>query len=38
MFFFVVPSGLEPEQAVPETDVLPLHYGTISIASANLAN
>ena len=36
VMFLVVPSGLEPEQAVPETDVLPLHHGTITLASANL--
>ena len=29
VMFLVVPSGLEPEQAVPETDVLPLHHKTI---------
>ena len=27
--FFVVPPGLEPGQAEPKSDVLPLHHGTI---------
>ena len=29
-FFFVALQGFEPRQAVPETDVLPLHYKAIS--------
>ena len=33
---FVIPQGLEPWLAVPKTDVLPLHHGTIDIAGANL--
>lgn len=28
--FFVALQGFEPRQAVPETDVLPLHYKAIS--------
>lgn len=37
VMFLVVPSGLEPEQAVPETDVLPLHHGTISLCECKFS-
>ena len=29
--FLVVPPGLEPGQAEPKSDVLPLHHGTIPL-------
>lgn len=29
--FFVTPPGFEPRQAVPKTDVLPLHHGAIEV-------
>ena len=33
---FVDPQGFEPRQAVPKTEVLPLHHGSVVYCGANL--
>ena len=33
---FVDPQGFEPRQAVPKTEVLPLHHGSVVYCDANL--
>lgn len=36
LLIIVDPQGFEPRQAVPKTEVLPLHHGSVVYCGANL--